>query len=573
MISLLFPAIVIAIIVWLVRRSRHGASGGEHELSEFAFSAELFVLGVLTIVATVGASGLFTRLLDALAGLTLDDDVSAVARSLAFALIAGPLAALVWWRVWKRPVAELTASVVWSFFLTVMGLVSLLVWSISGLEVLRRAAEWRFDRGGFAQACAWVLVWVALRWIHRRSSHRPVAIPDISAGLGAVVGLGLMLGGATALLSGLWRVALDAGAEVLAAGTVGVWQNLGGWAAFTVGAGAIWWLHWVHDDARSRREVVPGVLVAMSGIVAPAIMTLSGTGIVIYHLLRSATGDGGSLSVAEPGPAAGLAVALVGATAWAYHRNTLRGHVDALRWGTGLVLSGIGLVGAATGLGIVVNAALGSFVETVGGSGMSNLLCGGLSTFAVSVPLWVAAWRPGLQLRDPRRRHWSGRLIYLVIVFSASAITALVTAITIAYISFEYLLRTGAKEGLLDEIRGALGLLVATAVVAGYHFPVWRRDRVVRREQREAAGEHPRLRNVMLVVGADLEPDAVDDLVRSIRGATGATVTRLTRLDVATPVGALVPGDLTAALATVGAERALVVTGGLDGFSVIPLRS
>ncbi|WP_426978164.1 DUF5671 domain-containing protein [Pseudarthrobacter sp. O4] len=75
------------------------------------------LLFALVVVAAVGLSGLLARLL--VAGTALaTGDVAGLARSLAFAVIGGPLAAVLWWAVWRRLGEEPErASVGWGLYL------------------------------------------------------------------------------------------------------------------------------------------------------------------------------------------------------------------------------------------------------------------------------------------------------------------------------------------------------------------------------------------------------------------------------------------------------------------------
>ena len=78
------------------------------------------------VIAAVGLSGLLGRLL--VAGTELaTGDVAGLARSLAFALIGGPLAALLWWVVWRRLDDETErASVGWGLYVTGVYVLSLM---------------------------------------------------------------------------------------------------------------------------------------------------------------------------------------------------------------------------------------------------------------------------------------------------------------------------------------------------------------------------------------------------------------------------------------------------------------
>ena len=56
---------------------------------------------VLVVIGAIGLAGLLGRLINARAELVAGDTAD-LARSLAFTLIGGPLAGLLWWMVWRR---------------------------------------------------------------------------------------------------------------------------------------------------------------------------------------------------------------------------------------------------------------------------------------------------------------------------------------------------------------------------------------------------------------------------------------------------------------------------------------
>ena len=64
-------------------------------------------------------------------------------------------------------------------------------------------------------------------------------------------------------------------------------------------------------------------------------------------------------------------------------------------------------------------------------------------------------------------------------MFGVSAVVALITLLVMGYRVFEFLLADVTGGSLVDRIRAPLGLLVATGLVAGYHFAVWRHDRTL----------------------------------------------------------------------------------------------
>lgn len=285
------------------------------------------------------------------------------------------------------------------------------------------------------------------------------------------------------------------------------------------------------------------------------------------------------------GPA--LAAAAVGALVWRYHSVLTAARSERMRE-TGLLLaSGVALIAAASGVGVVVNAALGFAETTLAGTGTRTLLLGGISALAVGGAVWWRAWQPA-------NRAAAGRRIYLVAIFGISAVVALIALLVVGYQVFEYLLDPERSGNLIGRIRAPLGLLTATALVAAYHYSVWRRERatlppdagpVQEVEPVQEAGplqnEERSIGQVVLVTGSD--PVL---LTHAIRAATGADVTVWLRSGpaagqhpasdggAAAPSAGRVPdpGQLMAALEGVIAERVLVVVGPDARIDVIPVR-
>jgi hypothetical protein len=222
------------------------------------------------------------------------------------------------------------------------------------------------------------------------------------------------------------------------------------------------------------------------------------------------------------------------------------------------VVSAIALIGAASGFGVVVNALLATFSPTLVDDDPRTLLLGGISALVVGVPAWWLAWRP--DRRTPADAADPARRVYLVAVFGASAIVGLVTLLIIGYFVFETLLDVGGAAALVERIRVPLGLLSATAVVFGYHFAVWRRDR-------EAAPKPVKreIGRVILVTAGDAA-----GVAGQIRSATGAPVTVWPATEDDARVEEADMPALLASLREVSAPRVLIVAAH-GGVRAIPL--
>ncbi len=231
-------------------------------------------------------------------------------------------------------------------------------------------------------------------------------------------------------------------------------------------------------DAPGRFAAV--LLVVVVG--AAAATTLFAIGSALFVALRLLFDTDPAAEVVSDLDVA-IAAALIGAIVWVYHAHVLTSRSPRTRRAGRLVVSAIALIGAASGFGVVVNALLATFAGTLVGDDPRTLLLGGISALVVGATAWAIAWRPARavdaeEAADPARR------VYLVAVFGASAVVAIVTLLIVGYRLFEFALDAGGSDGLVERIRAPLGLLSATAVVFGYHFAIWRRDRASRRPPR-----------------------------------------------------------------------------------------
>ena len=112
----------------------------------------------------------------------------------------------------------------------------------------------------------------------------------------------------------------------------------------------------------------------------------------------------------------------------------------------------------------------------VGVLGASLLALGGLSSRIIGGPVWWIAWRPTASV-EPRERASTRSRIYLITVFVLSAIALIITLLIIGSHVFEFVLEPVFADNLVDRVRAPLGVPVATTLVAGYHFGLWRNDR------------------------------------------------------------------------------------------------
>ncbi|MDY7526731.1 MULTISPECIES: DUF5671 domain-containing protein [unclassified Cryobacterium] len=575
--------VVIAAIVIGVRRSPAPRGGSAQPTVRRLIAFVL--LFALVVIAAIGLAGLLGRLLDAgnaLAG----DDVAGLARSLAFTLVAGPFAALLWWVLRRRLDGEDRSSLAWGLYLAGIRTVALVVASTALLGSAAALVRADWQPRTLATGLVWAAVWVWHTWMSRNPATHPLRLPTAAIVLGSVFGLVIGTGGAVTALGALLDSAITGSGASTFAGAPWWWLPLEGlvWCA---GGGAVWWWHWLHDRAVTLRGGLADVAFIASGIGGAAILTLAGAGTTVFVLLRlgfdrsGAFGNAESLTVILDPLGNALAAASMGAFVWAYHRVLVPVRGDQTRQAAGLVVSGIGLVGAASGLGVVVNSLLAALVQPLADSNPRTLLLGGISVMIAGGPVWCLAWRP-LAPADPSTSSATARRVYLILVFGVSAVVALVALLLIGYRIFEFGLgsASGSPSGssLLERVRAPLGLLIATGLAAGYHFAVWQRDRAM---SAATPGRQCTIGRVILVTGASPEP-----LRRAITENTGASVTVWARAegnaDTTADAGAEAGTDstaggpsaaeITAALDGVTGKRVLVVTGPGSGVTVIRLR-
>lgn len=531
------------------------------------------ILFVLVVLTATGAADLIGRLFDMFGDEVLaGSDTGGLAVSLTFTLIAGPLAGVLGWFCWRR-LADPTErdSLAWALYLVGVSTVALVVWTTASLTAIAAAITADTLAAEAATGLVWAGVWAGHWFVLRRTDRRPTRLPGTAALLGGTFGLLLGAGGGMAALTALVDEALTQVTDGAAASLGSPWWS-GALQALVWAAGGalVWSWLWLRGGGRTARTGLAAVVVVGVAVLGGALLTLAGTGTVLFVLLRLVVDRSDAVPVLLEPMAPAIAAALVGSLIWMYHRGVVRGRSRAVRQASALVTSGIALIFAATGIGVIVNALLATLTTPLAGSDPRTVLLAGISALLVGGPLWWATWKPGTT-PAPDRRGWADRSVYLVVVFGISAVTLLITLLVIGFRLFDTVL--AGDPGLLDRIRGPLGLLVATGLVAAYHFSVWRRDRAevaavapVAAVPAPAApaGAVRAIGEVVLVMGPGAAP-----VVDHLRQLTGAPVIYWQRSGTAPAMPD--PGQVVRALAGVSGERVLVIVGEDGALTVIEL--
>jgi hypothetical protein len=518
------------------------------------------ILFALVTIAAIGIAGLLERLLDVGAPLAFGGTTD-LALSLAFALIGGPLAAVLWWVVWRRLADESErSSLAWGLYLTAMYTVSLIVSTAALVGTASSLIRGLWLPGDFATGVVWALVWVWHRWMWRHRVKRPTRLATVPAVAGSVYGLVVAVGGAIDALGGLLDTAILGASQQSIAGSPWWVAPLGSLIWVVVG-GAIWWWHWFRDGAVHLTTGLAAVALVGVGVLGAGAVMLGGLGTAIFVALRLAFDPGDSATQVLGPLGTALAAASVGALVWAYHRRVAARRSDDTRRASGLVMSALGLAAAASGIGVILNAALAALVSPLAASDTRTVLLGGISALVVGGPVWWLSWKPTRRV-ESTEIGYTGRRVYLIAVFGVSAIVALIALLVVGYRLFEFFLEPATGASLVDRIRAPFGLLVATALVFGYHFAVWRHDRSV--IAAEGLAPARRIGRVILVTAGDGEA-----LGKAVEAATRASVT--VWRSAAEPDGGPDAAALAAALEGVTARRVLVLAGPGDRIEVVPL--
>ncbi|MBH0116034.1 hypothetical protein I6E52_04165 [Salinibacterium sp. NG253] len=517
------------------------------------------LLATTVVIAASGLSGLLDRLFGA-GRVEVSFDNYGLATSLASALVAGPLAAGLWWLTWRdAAMARDRASILWPVYLVVMSTVALLVASISLFSWASDAIVNGWRPSGLAVGIVWSLVWAWHYWMWRHPLKAPTRLAGAAPAIASLLGLVYLAGGLAVALARI----IDGALAALVGGvivTAPLWQLVLQALVWAAGGALLWWWHWFRAGVRSQLHGFANVLLVFISGIASIAAYVVGTAVVVWVILSLLARLQEPLSVTLDPLGSAFSAAAVGVIVFTYHAPTVWARSRGVRSAVSFASAGVSLAVAATGVGVTVNALLATTSNSLLEGNIRSLLLGGLSALLVGGVFWWRAWLPR-QASNPERVATPGRRIYLVIIFGLSALVALITLLVIGFQLFSFLLDGGSGESFVERSRQALGLLTATLLVAAYHFAIWQRDRASSVTEEVVR----RISHVTLVASHDNA-----ELVDAVRAATGARVTVLQRAT-ASP---LEPGiaEIIAALDGIEASNVLVVAGAKGKIAVIPLK-
>ncbi|MDR4533486.1 DUF5671 domain-containing protein [Glutamicibacter sp. PS] len=452
------------------------------------------LLLTLLLLAASGLSKLATSVLTLLNG---RPDVEHLPVGLAQAIIAPPLAWLLWrWLRRSLPGARGADGVIWALQSAAIYLIALITSSVTLLGMISDVLDG--DNTQWPRGLGVTLGYGALWFWQYHVLKRPAFRPDRPEALSWVLGNTY----AMVLTAGVSLSVLRQSLEILFGGLdepilVGSYASaLRSAAVFALGGALIWWWHWRALGAKENRRGFATVLLLLAGLVLPALTALLSLATVI-SLLLPLPPDGAAwwLRILDGAPLA-LAGAVIGLFFWVFHWNAAALRPPKVRTIGEQVLSGISLTMTATGVGVLINALLAGWAPPLIGEGPAGLVRSGLALVVVGAAVWVRFFRPLHQPVVAERR------IYLVLVFGLSSVVALSALLIVGYRVFDHILApSAAEQSLLGLVRAPLGWLLATVLVAAYHFVLWRHDRAL-----APASGNLVPRRVLLIAPASAEP-------------------------------------------------------------------
>lgn len=514
----------------------------------------------LFLITTFGLQGIISQAITGSSVLVTDAGTTALFR--AFTLVGGPL--LVGMVLWLRRAISADPRIadtgVATFFTTAASLISFQ----QAASALYSTLTWAFGQSPFfnrstlVTLVVWGAAWGLLWWAQQRALPVNRALPhyalgSVATGVVSVVGLIMVLGSLLESAVGMRSLTLA---------TTGSNALLSGLAVTIVGALG-WYWYWIHTLGKTGANAMRLAYVLLAGVGGSLVLAITAGSIALYQTLVWFLGDHASTTAIEffsDLPAAVAAVG-VGSLSWWYHEQLVspgdkRVEVNRLY---DYIISGIGLIAGAVGLSIMVVALIESLTSRaiIAGGGPINTLLLAATLILVGSPVWWSTWRRVQHLPAEAEHGSPTRRIYLYLLFGIGGISAIICLLVIAYILFNDQISGALGTGTLRSMRYAVGILVSTAAVAGYHWTVYRGERDAEVHVREAT------RLVTLVGPAD---PAIERLVEERTGVKAKLWVRTDNRDLTWSVE-----EVAAAIAAAGAGDLLVVQDASGPFT-IPLQ-
>jgi hypothetical protein len=509
--GLLIVIAMLALAIGGVRRLSTRSSNDANRTLTVRRFFEYGLLFAMLVVSAIGLSGLVTRLFSL--GQDVVSDPVALARDVSFSVVGVPiLAALTQWtrRQFDRDLTE-AHSFAFGLFLTVASTTTLAMSMIALYDVLTWStgitSEWRAPT---ARLIVWGVAWLEISMTRSIYAHpdQQQAV-NLSASL---VGLGTTVAGFVAVIGSLTQLAFSLSADVLI--STGIDPVLRGLITVAIGI-PVWYFHWIRGARDSQRNTMWLSYVLLAGVGGSAVVAIVSASSVLYQTLIWILGTPVSTDAHihfSSTPINGAYV-LIGLVTWWYHQSVLREDRKEIRTEVTRIfeylMSGISLVAAATGIGILVVALSESATgaNVINNGDATNTLLLSLTLLLVGTPAWWMFWsriqnmvdaNPEVEVSAPTRRS------YLYLLLGVGGIAAIVSLITGVFLLFSDVFQNQFGSDTFRGMRFAIGVLLTTGTVAAYHLMVYRGERHFIRA--------PRTPHSIILVGPN-DPELVREIV------------------------------------------------------------
>lgn len=521
--------IMIAVVVLVIRK----VSGRSQSLDSNAQPVRLFfqyslVFG-LFIIVTVGIAGLLGRVLDT--SNIVNSDQSSLASNLAFVVVGGPLLAglTIWLRNSLRENPSEGHGFVPTFFATLAAIISLLVFLTSIIAVMHNVINNEPALGStISRSIVWGTAWIIVLKISntvipKNDFRIQFFVGSFITALAALIGLVQVLTGIfAALLSQPVFLGTQQTELITADSPIAI--GLG----TLVIAGGLWVYYWIKNANTIKTDSLWLGYVLIAGVGATLVTAIVSLSVSLYQVLVWNFGEPATQKIADHFASIpqSVAVASAGLLFWWYHRSLLPTQsvrTDIQRTYEYL-MSAISLIASAIGISIVIVAIIEALTKQtrLSGPGAINTLIGSATVIIVAGPVWWRFWTriQRIAKTEPESEHGSPvRRTYLFLLFGVGGITAIISLITIVFQLFDGILSSNLGANTFSDMRFAIGILISTGIVAGYHWEIYRHEKDV-----QVSFASPVI-NVLLV--GPKNPELIHDL----KEATNAKVSFLQRAD------------------------------------------
>jgi hypothetical protein len=481
------------------------------------------------MIVTVGVAGLLGRVLDT--SNLVNSDQSTLASNLAFVVVGGPL--LVGISIWLRNSLRENPSdgqgFVPTFFATLAAIISLLVFLTSIIAGIHNVLNGDLVIGStISRSIVWGVAWIIVLKISnsvipRNDFRIQYFVGSFITALAALIGLVQVL---TGIFSSLLSQPVFLGTQQTELVTADS-PIADGLATLAI-SGGIWVYYWIKNANILKSDSLWLGYVLIAGVGATLVLAITSLSVSLYQVLVWNFGEPATQKIADHFASIpqSVAIASAGLLFWWYHRSLLPTQsvrTDIQRTYEYL-MSAISLIASAIGISIVIVAIIEALTEQakISGPGAINTLIGAATVIIVAGPVWWRFWSRIQETAktEPESEHGSPvRRTYLFLLFGVGGIVSIISLITIVIQLFDGILTSSLSANTLNEMRFAIGILVSTGIVAGYHWEIYRHEKDV-----EVTFASTPIS--VLLVG----PDSAE-LIHDLKAVTGAKVSFLQRTD------------------------------------------